>query len=290
MIFLSVYLSQCWNILGGYAGQLSFGHSMFYGVGAYTSTMLFVNWNITPWIGMFLGGILAMLLGLIMGYLSFRYGLKGLYFGLVSIAFNEIIMLIAKVWIQGGSAGILIPLKGHAPYLMQFKGKTYYYYLIMFLAYLITYITYKIDRSKMGYYLRAIFSNEEAAECVGIDSTKWKIIATIISSFFTALGGTFYAQYILLIDPEIAFRFDVSLAMYVPAVIGGLGTVSGPILGSLFMVPLSEIANILLGGQKFAGISMLLYGITVVVFIIYLPQGMLGYLRQIREVLLKKIL
>jgi branched-chain amino acid transport system permease protein len=288
MLLLTTYLAQSWNIVGGYAGQLSFGHAIFYGAGAYASTLLFVNWGITPWAGMFVGGLAAVLLGLFIGYLSFRYGLRGLYFGLVSIAFNEVFLLIAKGWIQGGSAGIMIPLKGHAPAIMQFTGKTHYYYLIMFLACSIMYVVYRIDRSKMGYYFRAIKANEAAAESLGVNSTRYKLIAVGLSSFFAALGGTFYAQYILFIDPEIAFRMDVSLAMLIPAVVGGLGTVFGPALGSLFIIALGEIANTALGGQKYTGMSLVLYGVVLMVFVIYVPRGLIGSLKQVQMSLMRK--
>jgi branched-chain amino acid transport system permease protein len=288
MALLTIYLAQSWNIVGGYAGQMSFGHSIFYGIGAYTSTMLFVNWGMTPWAGMFLGAVVAMLVGLFIGYLSFRYGLRGLYFALVTIAFNEIFLLIAKGWIEGGSAGITIPLKGHAPRLMQFHGKVHYYYLIMVLACVITYLVYRIDRSKIGYYFRAVKANEAAAECLGVDSTKYKLTAIGISAFFTALGGTFYAQYILFIDPEIAFRPEVSLAMFVPVVVGGLGTVFGPALGGVFMIALAELANSVLGGQKYAGMSLILYGGVLMAFIMYVPRGLLESFRRALEVLIKR--
>lgn len=206
----------------------------------------------------------------------------------MSIAFSEVFLLIAKGWIQGGSAGIMIPLKGHVPAIMQFKGKIHYYYLIMFLACSIMYIAHRIDRSKMGYYFRAIKANEDAAEALGVNSTRYKLIAAGLSAFFTALGGTFYAQYILFMDPEIAFRMDVSLAMLIPAVVGGLGTVFGPALGSLFIIALAEIVNSALGGQKYAGMSLVLYGIVLIVFVIYVPRGLIGSLKQVHTSLFCK--
>jgi branched-chain amino acid transport system permease protein len=287
MLLLSIYLSQSWNIVGGYAGQLSFGHSIFYGTGAYASTLLLINWGVTPWVGIIAGGIVAALLGLFIGYLSFRYGLRGVYYALMTMVFSAVFELIAKGWIQGGSAGIGIPLKGHVPAMMQFKGKAHYYYLIMFLACLIMYIAHRIDRSKMGYYFRAIKANEAAAEALGVNSTRYKLIAVGLSAFFTALGGTFYAQYIMFIDPEIAFRMDVSLTMLVPAVVGGLGTVFGPVLGSLFIVALAEITNLALGGQKYAGMSLVLYGIVLMVFVIYVPRGLIVSLKQVHTSLFR---
>lgn len=279
LIFFYAYLGQCWNILGGYAGQLSLGHAAYFGVGAYTSTLLFVNLGLSPWIGIFLGGVGAAALGLFTGYLCFRFGLRGPYFALATLAFAEILRLIClSMTVIGGAQGILIPLMGQNFLKFQFMERKYYYYIAFGMLILSVLIAEKIERSKVGYYFKAIHQNEDVAETLGIDITSYKLLATGLSAFLTALGGTFYAQYIMYIEPEITFSATTSVEILLRAIIGGAGTVYGPIVGSFILTPLSEIMRNLIGGGK-SGINIMVFGIIVMLVCIFMQAGVLPWIK-----------
>ena len=206
MILFYGFLGTSWNILGGYAGQFSFGHAAFFGIGAYTSTLIFVNWGISPWIGMVFGGLLGMLLGLLIGSLCFHYGLKGPYFALATLAFAELLRLISlNLDLTGKAMGILIPLKGNAPLSFQHESKIFYYFVILLTFIGVLWVARWIDREKFGDYFAVIWEDEDSAEAIGVNTFAYKLLGILISGFLTALGGTFYAQYFLYIDPEVTF-------------------------------------------------------------------------------------
>ena len=222
MIFFYGYLATCWNILGGYAGQHSFGHAAFVGIGAFTSSLLFAHTGLSPWIGMCAGALLAGLAALFIGYLSFRFGLKGPFFLMVTIAFGEILVYMAlNIRAIGGASGINVPLMGHAPLLFQFDGKAAYYYIIMGMLALVVGISYLILRSRMGYYFIAIRENEDAAQALGVNTMAYKIWGMVLSASLSALGGTFYAQYILFIDPLSILGTALSVEIVFYAIVGG---------------------------------------------------------------------
>ncbi|KKM10119.1 hypothetical protein SY88_15910 [Clostridiales bacterium PH28_bin88] len=274
-----VYLAQCWNIMSGYAGQFSFGHATFFGLGAYTSSMLFTEVGLTPWLGMLIGGVLAALAGWVIGFLAFRYRLKGHYFALATLAFAETLRVIALNWrFVKGAMGILIPL-GEKPTNFQFGEPIYFYYIILAMAILITFLVHKLAKSKLGLYMVAIRENEDAAEALGVGAFKYKLIAVSVSAFLTALGGTFYVQFYSYIDPELAFGNHVSVNILTPVIIGGVGTVWGPVLGSLVLTPISEITRGLFPGLS--GINMIIYGAILIVAIMYLPEGIIGLIQNI---------
>lgn len=275
IMFFWAYLGQAWNILGGYTGQFSFGHAAFFGLGAYTSTLLYVHAGWSPWLGMVAAGFVGMGFGLFSGYLSFRYGLRGPYFALVMLAFAEMLRIIAENWtLVGGSVGILVPLQGSAPLQFQFGSKVSFYYIMLAMLAGITLLTYGIQQSRLGYYFVAIRENEEAAEALGVNSFRYRMIAMAFSAFLTATGGTFYAQYLLYIDPEITFGTTISIEILLRPIIGGAGTVLGPLLGSLVLTPISEIAKSMFRG--YIGVHLMLFGVILVAVIIYLPQGIMG--------------
>jgi branched-chain amino acid transport system permease protein len=276
------YLGIAWNLLGGYAGQFSFGHAAFFGIGAYTSTLLLLRVGVTPWVGMLVGGVLAAAFGLFEGYLSFRYLLKGPYFSLVTLAFAEMLRVIAvNTKAVGSSLGLVIPTTQSAPQLLIFAGKLPYYYLILAMGTLALALTWKIGHSRLGFSLAAVRENEDAAETAGVDALATKLRAMGLSSFLTALGGTFYAQYFAYIDPTITFGPSVSIGALLPAIVGGAGTALGPVLGSFVLTPLSELTRFALRGR--AGADVMLYGAVLVLVISFLPQGIMGLVRERRR-------
>jgi len=277
-VLFFAYLGASWNVLGGYAGQFSFGHAAFFGIGAYTSTLLFLRTGLTPWLGMLAGGGLAAAFGLLAGYLSFRYGLKGPYFSLVTLAFAEMLRVVAvNTKAVGSSLGLVVPTAHPAPHLFLFAGKLPYYYIILAMALGALAVTWVVERSRLGYALAAVRENEDAAEAAGVDALGVKLRAMAISSFLTALGGTFYAQYFAYIDPGITFGPTVSIQGLLPAIVGGAGTVLGPLLGSFVLTPVSELTRALLRGR--AGADVMLYGLVLVLVISFLPQGLMGFIR-----------
>lgn len=279
LIFLFSYLSSSWNILGGYTGQFSFGHATFLGIGAYTSTILYVKLGISPWIGMAFGSILGAIVGVLIGYLCFRYGLKGPFFSLATLAFAEMFRItVLNIDITNKAVGILIPFARSSLLIFQFQERIYYYYIILIFNVIICLITFLISRSKLGDYFEAIREDEDAAEALGINTLKYKIVAIAISSFMTAVGGTFYAQYLLYIDPAICFGVQNSFEIFIRPILGGLGTVFGPLLGSLILGPLAEISRELLGG--YSGTHLMLFGAILVVVIMFLPGGVVEFLRK----------
>lgn len=278
MIFFFTYLGSAWNILGGYAGQFSFGHAAFFGIGAFTSTILQIHFGVNPWIGMFLGGMVGLLLGLFVGSLSFRYGLRGPYFALAMLAVAEMLRLLAVEWMAVKyPLGITIPLKGNSLLAFQFTTKVPYYYIAFAMMILVLYLTHAIERRRLGSYFLAIRENESAADALGVNVFRYKLIAMAISAFLTAAGGTFYAQYYLMIEEESTFGTGVSIEVLLGPIIGGAGTVLGPFVGAAILELLSEGTRNLLKG--YSGVHLMVYGAILIVVIIFLPKGILGGLQ-----------
>ena len=279
LVLLYAYLSTGWNILGGYAGQHSLGNGLYLGAGAYVSTMLFLKLGLTPWVGMWIAGAAAALLGWFVGYACFRYGLKGGYFALVTIALAEAaVYLTTNIRWVGGARGLEVTWLGHRPLLMQFGGKTGYYYIILVMAALSILYTAWLDRRRFGYYLVAVRENDRAADALGVDPLKIKTQANVISAFMTGLGGTFFAQYFTYIHPRLVFGEGPSVQILLFAIIGGLGTVWGPSVGALILVPIAEFTRAQLGGS-FAGAPLLLYGAVLMVVMLFMPYGILGLVK-----------
>jgi branched-chain amino acid transport system permease protein len=279
VILFWTYLGACWNILGGYAGQFSFGHAAFFGIGAYTSSLLYVDFAINPWIGMFFGGIAAMLLGLFLGYLCFQYGLRGPYFALSMLAFAQILLVLSlNLKLTKGAIGVLIPL-GDSFWKFTFQNRLPYYYVILAMTIGILILTKWIQESRIGYYLIAIREDEDAARALGIDIRKHKIIGMALSSFTTAMGGTFYAQYYYYIDPHLTFGISVSVDIFLRPIVGGPGTVFGPLVGSILLSPLSEITRSVF--RQYTGLHIMMFGAILILAIIFLPRGVIGLVQDI---------
>lgn len=285
LILYTAYLAQSWNIMGGYAGQFSFGHAAFFGLGAYTTALLYVHWHVSPWLGMLAGGLLAALVGLFIGYLCFRYGLKGPYFVLATLAFAEILRLIVVNWkAVNGPMGILLPLQaGFANF--QFEDKKMYYFVILALLVMVTLAVKRLSVSKLGFYFVAIRENEDAAQSLGVNVPRYKLVSVAVSSFFTALGGTFYAQYFSYIDPTLTFGSDVSVSILAPVIIGGVGTVFGPLIGSVVLFPLGEITRTYFAG--YSGLHLMIYGFILILVIMFLPHGLISLPDRIRNRIIK---
>lgn len=283
LVLFYAYMAVAWNILGGYAGQHSLGHALFMGIGAYTSTYLFTRLGLTPWIGMWIGGTLAGLIGWFVGYLCFRYGLKGPYFALVTIAMAEAAVYIANnISAIGGAQGLEVAWTGSAPHLMQFNGKSGYYYVILVMTVIAVWLSAWLIRRRFGYQLMSVRENEDAAEALGVNTLGIKIQALIISAIMTALGGTFFAQYFTYINPRNVFGEGPSVQILLFAIIGGLGTVWGPVVGALVLVPVAELSRAWLGGS-FAGAHILLYGTVLVLVMLFMPNGIMGLYQRVRE-------
>jgi branched-chain amino acid transport system permease protein len=279
-VFYYAYLSSCWNILGGYAGQLSLGHAAFFGIGAYTSSLLFMQWHLTPWLGMWIGALLATIFALFMGSLSFRFGLRGFYFVLVTWAFAELLRLITlSLDILGGPTGIYISAQT-SPWQFQFSGRRPYYYIILGLTTLLLIISHKLEASKLGFYFKAIRENELAAEGSGVATARYKLLALAISAFMTALGGTFYAQYLKYIDPETTLGVSLSIEIMIRAMIGGSGTLFGPLIGSFILTPLSELSRTYFTKGGLEGLPLVIYGVVLIFIVLFLPQGIATWIME----------
>ena len=276
LVLLYAYLTTSWNLVGGFAGVLPLGHTLFAGIGAYTSTLLFIELGLTPWIGMFVGAFLAMIAGFLIGLPTLK--LRGAYFALSSIAFLEGFRVVTentKVLFGvkiNGPQGLLLPLKGNSLYYFQFDNKIWYYYVILIMTAIVLYITYKVSVSRLGYYLMAGGEDKEAAEALGVNVFRCKMIAMMMSTFLTALGGTFYAQLVRYIYPRGVMNLEFAFEIAFIAIVGGRGTIAGPILGSFLLVPVAELTRIYLGGS-YLGIHLVVYGIVLMLVMIFEPRG-----------------
>ncbi len=307
LLFMSVMMGQSWNILGGYAGQHSVGHAAYFGVGAYTTMMLMHTKQIAPWYGVWAGIALVIVVALIIGSICFR--LRGPYFVLASIAVAEILRLSAinLTTLTNGAEGILateLPAFTIGGALItDFATKVPFYYIGLFLVALTIAVTYLVQHSKLGYFFQAIREDQDAAHSLGISISLYKNIALVISAVLTSLAGSFYGIYVGFVDPPTVLGLDVSVQIMLICIIGGMGTLWGPVLGSLVLVPLSEAlrSNMitealvkigLVNAESKIGIFLkenlshahvLLYGILVVVVILFMPDGLMGFIKKLAK-------
>ena len=281
LIFFYGFLGQAWNIVGGYAGQLSTGHAAFVGVGAYTSAMLSIQFGVTPWIGMLVGGVLAGALGAVIGYLGFRFGLRGFYFVLLTVAFAEVCRIVASnTEAVGGALGLYITFTGN-PRQFQFQDPRAHYYIALGLMLLATLVVWQVERRRFGTYLAAIREDETAAEALGVNAFRYKMLAMVLSSFLTGLGGTFYAFYLLSLQPGAVFGIPLSVEIILRPIVGGAGTLLGPILGSFILTPLGEVARYYFGQSGYHGAHLIVYGALLIAVVLFLPQGAYPFLARL---------
>jgi branched-chain amino acid transport system permease protein len=279
-IALFAFIGVAWNLMGGYAKQLSLGHAAYFGLGAYTSTILEIRYGISPWLGMIAGGVVAMLASLPIGALCFR--LRGPYFAIATIATAQVLMLLFLKFrdFAWGAEGTTIPNFGDAPLMMQFDEKSSYYYLALGLLALGVAITYRIEHSWMGYYLVAIGEDEDAAQAIGVNAPRVKRDIYMISAFLTALAGTFYVQYIYFIDPATAFSFNISVEAALVSIVGGIGTLWGPVVGTVLLETASALLQSWLGSSA-GGVQLTIYSLILITVILWRPSGLLGLFEDI---------
>ena len=278
-VLLFAFIGVAWNLMGGYAKQLSLGHAAYFGLGAYTSSILLIDYDVSPWIGMIAGGVVAMAASLPIGALCFR--LRGPYFAIATIATAQVLMLLFLKFrdFAWGAEGTTLPNLGNAPLMMQFDAKAAYYYIALALLAIGLAITYRIERSWMGYYLVAVGEDEDAAEAIGVNALRIKRHIYLISAFLTALAGTFYVQYIYFIDPNTAFSFNVSVEAALVSIVGGIGTLWGPVVGTVLLEATSAMLQSWLGGGR-GGVQLTVYSLILIAVILWRPAGLIGILKE----------
>ena len=283
LALLWVIIGSAWNLLAGYTGQVSFGHAMFFGIGAYTAGILTTKFQVSAWWGMMFGGVLAMLIGLFVGWVCFR--LRGPYFALATLAGGEIFRLIATNWesLTEGMVGILI--------IQSFRSKLPYYYIVLALAFLCVYVIHLVMKSKWGYYFVSIREDQDAAESLGINTTLYKNISLLISSFFTGMAGAFYMNYMAFIDPHVVFSLHyISIMAILVGIVGGVATITGPAVGAFIMVGLQETFRSAFFGLAPRWTSQahaLVFGLLVIFVILFLSNGIVGDWPKIKRNILR---
>lgn len=280
LVIMWAYLSTAWNILGGTAGQLSLGHAAFFGIGAYTTYFLTVWFGLPPLMNLLVSGLTASLLSVVIGYPCFRYGLRGAYFTLATIAFAEIMkdLFIYLRDLTGGSLGVWMPVLPEGLTTLYFFGKEAYYYVITTLYVVLVIIIGVMGRFRE--YLVAIREDEDVSASIGINVTRYKLLALMISSFFVGVGGAYYICYFRYINPYTAFGLDTSLQMALISIFGGMYSFWGPLIGSIILTPIGEYLRITLGGT-YVGSHLLIYGLLLILIIRFLPKGIYSLLESI---------
>jgi branched-chain amino acid transport system permease protein len=275
LILMAAQLGVAWNILGGFAGQVSLGHVAFFGIGAYTSTMLLMNFGINPWIGALVGGVVSVAVGTVIGWPCFR--LKGHYFTMATIAVAELIQILFNNWDFAGSAvGLTIPMDKQGIGMMIFASKVPYYYLALGLLAISLGVNFWISKSFLGYYFRAIKDEPDAARSLGVSLTKYKLVALGFSTFLAALGGSLYAQKELYIDPNSVLHTGLSIKMALVSILGGVGSLFGPVVGATAFTLIEEGSRILFGGTG-RGTDMIVQAVIIIAIAVYKPSGLLGW-------------
>jgi branched-chain amino acid transport system permease protein len=277
LLFLYAYLTTSWNLVGGFAGVLPLGHATFVGIGAYTSTILSLQYGISPWIGMLVGAVIACIVGVIIGLPTFK--MRGAYFALATIAFAEGIRVmfenidhLGPFQINGPRGLQIPPLKtGLASFM--FAEKEPYYYIILVMLAGVLLLTWAISRSKLGYYLMAGGEEPEAAQALGVNVARAKLMAMAMSSFLTAFAGTFWAQFTLYIHPKSVMSLDISFEIAFIALIGGRGSIAGPVLGALLLRPVSDFSRIYFG-DKLPGLHLIIFGVVLILVMLFQPRGL----------------
>ena len=278
LILYFAYTGQAWNVMMGFAGQLSLGHALYVGVGGYTAGAIFYHWGIGPWAGLWVAMALCVALGVVIGFLAFRFGISGVYFALLTIAFAEFTRIgFDHLDWTGGPGGMFLKVAQRDTWdLLNFRGPPLmYYYAILFLAAAALALCAWLLKSKAGYYWQAIRENEEAAQALGINTFRWKMLAVALSAAMTAVSGVFFAFYYNNLFPEQIFNISRSIEIILGPIIGGIGTLFGPILGAVVLTVLSDTLTELLAalGWEIPGIKQVFYGVVLLAVVTFLPNG-----------------
>jgi branched-chain amino acid transport system permease protein len=289
MIYFYAYLGQSWNVLTGYTGHISLGHALYLGIGAYTSTYLALTFGLSPWVGMLLGGLAASAISLGLGFLGFRFGIRGVYFVILTIAFAEIARLIVShIDALGSFSGIFVDFR---PSFLnfQFRGNLPYYYISLGLMVFSLIAVRLLEVSKLGRFMVAIREDEDAAQALGVNTFKYNMMAIAISAFMTALAGTFYANYIFYLHPNTLFGMSTSIELILRPIVGGLGTLFGPVIGSFILTPLSEISRAYFAKGGLEGLHLILYGILTILVVLFMPRGIIVYIKRLLKPILQPV-
>jgi branched-chain amino acid transport system permease protein len=282
-ILYFAYTGQAWNVMMGFAGQLSLGHAIYVGLGAYATAALYVHFGVSPWIGLPAAIAVAMACGAVIGFLAFRFGVAGVYFAILTIAFAE----FARIgfdhfrWV-GGSSGFFLPVANYTRNdLWNLRGNpTMFYYVMLVLTVAAFLLCHALLKSRMGFYWQAIREDEDAARSLGINTFRYKMYAVVISAGMTAIAGVFFAFYYNNLFPEQVFNIGRSIELILGPIIGGIGTLFGPIIGAFLLTGLSELMQELLGvlGFDVPGAKQVFYGVCLLVVVMVLPDGVWPWL------------
>lgn len=282
MALYATLLAQAWNILGGFGGQFSFGHALFFGTGAYIQAIGQLQGGLNAWTALGLAVVGSASVGIFVGALSFRYGLKGSYFALVTLAFAEVFRILAlSVPFTGAGVGLMLPLQESFAN-MQFGSRKGYIYVVLGFVAAALVVTWWLKNSRFGAYLQAVRDNEDAARAIGVSPFGVKLGAIALSAGFMGAGGAFYVQVFQYIDPAIAFGAHTSVEALVAAIVGGLGTLWGPVLGAVVLHVLADITRNMFG--ELPGINMVIYGVVLVAIVMFMPRGIGGLRATVQSV------
>ncbi len=272
-LLLAAIAASAWNIVGGYAGQISVGHAMFFGAGAYAPLLVYTRWQLPPLAGVPLGIAASLVMAVVIGMPSFR--LRGHYFSMATIAAAELVRIVVGNWdFVGAAIGLMGPPVARTVLDLSFRSAVPYYYLFLVVLIVLLGTTWLLERGRMGYYWRAIQAGERAARSLGVPARRYKLYALMLSAAFTSLAGSLYALMVGFIDPESGFGILVSVEMIITAALGGVGTLFGPLIGAIILVPLKTATNSAFGGGG-SGLTYILYGGIILLLARFEPGGLL---------------
>lgn len=282
LILLYAAMAQAWNIIGGYCGQVSFGHSVFFGIGAYGAGMAVVTYGIAPWPGILIGMVLAAVVAVIISYPCFKL-LSGHYFAIATFAIVEIFNRTFMVWDWvGGALGLDYPIMEEGFKYLMWESKTGYYYCALAMFVINFGLVRWLEGHKFGYYMRAVREGQETAESLGVNSSAVKLAAMAISAAMAALCGAFFVQYNLRVDPAMVMSLDASMKFVLITILGGAGSLMGPLAGAAVLIPLQEYTRAFWGGLG-GGIDLIIFGLLIIIMVVKQPAGMIGIYRDIRK-------
>jgi len=268
--FIWVGVSSSWNLFSGFSGYFSFGHSAFFGIGAFTSTILLIEYDISPWIGMGVGAILAVIASVILGVILFRRGLSGLYFGL---ALLMIPLIAIPVLIWQGFGELSIPYTPNRQFYMAYSGSTEFYYIALVMAIIATIVAWRVRRRRLGFYLRAINNSEDAAKSLGVLTFRYKLVAFAISALLTSLFGTIFVQATYVFTVDSTFGLAVSVQPVVFSIVGGIGTIAGPVIAAMIISPITQLLSAEFGAV-IPGIRDIVFAVLLIAATLFFPDGL----------------